>query len=371
MVDNHQPESAYIHIPFCKSKCKYCSFISGTDLSFKKEYLSALSTEINYYYKSEPLKTLYIGGGTPSVLNLSEIQDIIKHFNLYENAEITIELNPNDISQEYMDGLKSLGFNRISIGAQTFNNEILKNIGRRHSCGEIYNAVKTAKKSGFNNISLDLIYGLPNQNLTDFEKDLQKIIDLDIAHISLYGLKIDKGCYFYENLPENIPNDDTQADMYLMAGELTRLNGYNHYEISNYSKSGFESKHNTNYWKCGEYFGFGLSAHGFIDGIRYSNSSDIKNYINNPIEHSYEKKLSKHEMLEERIFLGLRLAEGINKSEINTEFGIDFDKKYKSVLDKYISIGYIIPVENGYRLNDNKETNGFLLSNIIMSEFIS
>lgn len=362
--------SAYIHIPFCKSKCKYCSFVSGTDFGKKTGYLYSLLKEIDFYYKNEKLKTLYIGGGTPSVLTLDELSKIIKKFSFNSDYELTVEINPNDINQDFMKGLKDLGVNRISTGAQSFDDNILKLIGRRHSSAEIYKAVDIARKIGFENISLDLIYGLPTQTIQGFEHDIKEIIKLDVEHLSLYGLKIDEGCYFYDNPPEAVADEDIQADMYLMAGELTSAEGYEHYEVSNYAKKGYSSKHNTNYWRCGQYYGFGLSAHGYTDGVRYSNTCNITEYLNNPTVHEYGKFLTEQEMLEEKIFLGLRLAEGINVADINTEFNIDFNKKYQSVLDKYKSPGYIIDTPTGYAFSDKKETNGFLLSNPILSDFI-
>ena len=362
--------SAYIHIPFCKTKCKYCSFVSGTELEKKTGYLYSLYKEIDYYYNGEALKTFYMGGGTPSVLEVNELEKILNKFNFSENSEVTIELNPNDITEDYICGLKSLGFNRVSIGAQTFDDEILKIIGRRHSSDEIYKAVELSKKAGFENISLDLIYGLPNQTSDGFKTDLNKALGLNLQHLSLYGLKIDEGCYFYKNIPENLPSDDLQADMYLMAGEITREHGFEHYEISNYAKPGYYSEHNTNYWKCGEYYGFGLSAHGYLNGLRYCNTSDMSEYINSPVSREYGRFLTEKEMLEERIFLGLRLSEGIDKYSINSDFGIDFDKKYEKVLDKYISTGYLERTNKGYKFSDSGKTNGFLLSNVILADFI-
>lgn len=370
MIESNTVTSAYIHIPFCKTKCNYCSFISDVNFDKKERYISSLFKEINYYYNGESLKTLYIGGGTPSILNLEEVESILKKFNYTDTTEITIELNPNDISKEYMRGLKSMGVNRVSIGAQTFNENILKIIGRRHSAKEIHTAVELTKEAGFDNINLDLIYGLPTQTLSGFEDDLIKITDLDIPHLSLYGLKIEKDCFFYNNMPDNIPDDDTQADMYLLAKEITEEKGYNHYEISNYSKQNYKSKHNTNYWNCGEYYGFGLSSHGYTNGLRYNNTSDMNEYIISPTIHKNSKKLTKKEMLEERIFLGFRLSEGIDKNKINNDFNINFDEKYSKTLEKFLNTQYIEKTNNGYKFCDNKKTNGFLLSNIILSEFI-
>ena len=364
------PESVYIHIPFCKSKCKYCSFVSLTDLTYKTGYILSLLKEIDYYYNGEKLKTLYIGGGTPSLLNQNELKKIISKFDIDENTEITIEVNPCDITSDYAKILSDLGFNRISMGGQTFDDDILKYIGRRHSSKEIYKSIDILKYNGFENISLDLIYGLPEQSLKSFEKDLNNTFNLDLSHISLYGLKIDENCYFYNNMPQNISNDDEQADMYLLANELTQKNGFLHYEISNYAKFGCESKHNTNYWNCGEYYGFGLSAHGYNENMRYSNYSNLNEYLNSPTTHEYGKYLTENEKLEERIFLGLRLAKGIDISAINKQFNIDFEKKYNIQLSKYLNSGHILKTDFGYKFNDNKDRNGFLLSNIILADFI-
>ena len=365
-----QTTSAYIHIPFCRGKCNYCSFISGISLDKKTGYIYSLLKEIDYYYQGEELKTLYIGGGTPSLLEVDELYKIINKFNYNTNTEITIEVNPNDITEDFAVVLKTLGINRVSMGAQSFDDKTLKLIGRRHTSSEIYESVNILKNAGFENISLDLIYGLPNQTLDMFRQDLKKVISLGVKHISLYGLKIDEGCYFYSNMPENLPNEDIQADMYLMAGEITNKNGYEHYEISNYSKPNYNSKHNTNYWKCGQYYGFGLSAHGYVDGIRYSNPTDIEKYMQNPTSREYGKFITKKEKLEERIFLGLRLYKGINIDDINNEFKIDFDEKYKNILEKYLLSGHLVKTDIGYRLSDSVETNGFLLSNIILSDFM-
>ena len=361
-------QSVYIHIPFCVKKCKYCSFVSFETLDKRRGYLYSLLKEIDYYYKGEPLKTFYIGGGTPSVMTIDELAKIVGKFKFEPDCERTIELNPNDVSNDYAQGLKILGFNRISLGSQSFDNNILKLIGRRHEAHEIVNAVEILRKNGFENISLDLIYGLPTQSVDGFRNDLNCIFKLDVPHISLYGLKIDEGSYFYLHEPENLPDDDTQADMYLLANRLVREHGLNHYEISNYAKKGFESRHNTNYWKCGEYYGFGVSVHGYENGVRYSNKTNLSDYMENPIDREFGKFLTIQEQLEERIFLGFRLEEGIDIEQINSEFGIDFEEKYKDVLQKYSE--YLVKTPNGYKLSNDSEHNGFLMSNIILSEFL-
>jgi len=222
-------KSVYIHIPFCKSKCKYCSFISFCNIENIRVYLSSLMKEIKFSYKGEQLKTLYFGGGTPSLLSAEQLEKIIKIFNLDKDTEITLEVNPDDASLEYLSALKQIGINRLSIGSQTFNDEILNSIGRRHNSKQTINAVKMAKQVGFGNISLDLIYGLPGQTIDILKKDLEIISTLGVQHISTYGLKIEEDSYWGKFPPENLPDDDMQADMYLEVNDYLESKGYKRY----------------------------------------------------------------------------------------------------------------------------------------------
>lgn len=359
-------KSAYIHIPFCKSKCHYCSFVSFCDLSLKKDYLKTIAKEIIHFYEKEPLKTLYIGGGTPSLLDISEIENIIRIFNFEASPEITMELNPEDVFFDYMRGLYDVGINRISLGCQTFDDKILKLINRRHNSVDVINAVKIAQQVGFKNINLDFIYGLPDQSQDMFYSDLKKAIELDVPHISLYGLKLEQGSYFYSNLPENLPDDDEQADMYISAVELLTSSGFEHYEISNFSLDGYNSQHNLNYWNNNEYYGFGVAAHGYKNGVRYGNKEDISSYLLNPIEKRESKILSIREILEEEIFLGLRRMKGINISDINFKYGINFLEKYNDILKKYEGLNLLTKTEEGYAFT----INGILVSNVILADFL-
>lgn len=359
-------KNAYIHIPFCKSKCKYCSFISYPTLELKEQYLSALHKEIQYFYENEPLETLYIGGGTPSILEIDEVKNIIGNFTFTENAEITMELNPESLDYEYLSGLKNAGINRISIGCQTFDDEILKFIGRRHNSEQVKVSVKLAQKAGFDNISLDFIYGLPSQSIEKFISDLKTAINLGVQHISLYGLKIEDGCYFTSHLPENLPDGDMQADMYLNAIKVLASSGYGHYEISNFAQAGHESRHNLNYWDNNSYYGFGIAAHGYKDGVRYSNYEDFDTYFKFPHIHNLTHRVDKTEQLEEEIFLGFRKMKGLNVKDINQKFGIDFETKYKSVLQKYLVSEHILKTQKGYKFSDE----GVLVSNYILADFI-
>lgn len=357
--------SVYVHIPFCKSKCKYCSFVSFINQDKKNEYISALIEEISNNYKGELLKTLYFGGGTPSLISIDSLKKILKIFKFDSECEITIEVNPDDLSYNYLKDLNMLGFNRISIGSQTFDNNILNIIGRRHNSEQIKAAVKLAKKAGFKNINLDLIYGLPNQTINTLKKDLENIIALDVQHISTYGLKIEEESFWGKFPPENVPDDDIQADMYLYINAILKKSGYERYEISNFAKKGYESKHNTNYWNNNEYYGFGLAAHGYIDGIRYSNSYSLEDYLTNSKQHRNEHIQTEQEKLEEEIFLGFRKSDGISVFVFNSKYNIDFEKKYVKILDKFMP-KYIEKTEKGYKLT----LEGVLLSNNILSEFI-
>lgn len=354
--------SAYIHIPFCKQKCKYCSFVSFTNTEKIPGYIYSLLKDIDSNYQGQELKTLYLGGGTPSLIEEKYLEKIIKKFRLSSDCEITIELNPDDASLEYLKSLRNIGINRLSIGSQTFDDNVLTLIGRRHNSEQIVNVVEFAKKAGFSNISIDLIYGLPE---VDIKKDLEIIKDLKIQHISTYGLKIEEGSYFYNNKPDNLPNDDEQADMYLYINSFLENLGYNRYEISNFALSGFESRHNLNYWNNNEYYGFGIAAHGYLDGVRYNNYTNFEKYLLNPVQHEKGHFVTDSENLEEEIFLGLRKTGGIYLEKINKKFGINFEEKYKTVLEKF-SPRFIKKTTSGYCLT----IEGVLLSNNIMSEFL-
>lgn len=360
-------KSAYIHIPFCRSKCHYCSFVSFSKSELKKDYLKALAKEINHFYQGEVLNTIYFGGGTPSILEPSEIENILRILNFNKSTEITIECNPDDVDYGYLRMLYDIGINRISLGCQTFNDDILKRINRRHNAGQVVNSVKIAQDAGFKNISLDFIYGLPGQTQEMFFEDLKNAVKLGVKHISLYGLKLEDGCYFASHMPENLPDDDTQADMYLGAVELLTEMGFEHYEVSNFSHRWFNSRHNLTYWNNDEYYGFGVAAHGYVNDTRYGNVETLEQYIKDPFMRKESKLLTRQEKLEEEIFLGFRkIREGINVENINAKYGIDFREKYCEVLDKYENLKLIKKTPKGYVLTPN----GVLVSNVILADFL-
>ena len=356
------PKSVYIHIPFCIKKCAYCSFLSGLSPINKDVYIDKLILEIKKFYKGEILKTIYFGGGTPSILNTHEIKKVLNCFNYNQNSEITLEMNPKTCNLEKLKTLFETGINRISLGAQSFDDKILKIIGRSHNSYDILKSIENIKLAGFKNFSIDLMYGLPTQNIKIWQNTLNKAKNLALPHISLYGLKIEQGSEFYLNPPKNLPDNDIQADMYEMA--LETFKNYHHYEFSNFAKNKkFVSKHNLTYWNIKPYWGFGLGASGFTNNKRYENETDFMKYIKNPCA---EKNFYTTNLLEEHIFLGFRKLEGINIRKINKKFSIDFEKKYAPQLNKFISSGCIQKTLQGYKLSKK----GILLSNSVLCEFL-
>ncbi len=322
--------------------------------------------EISERYKGENLDTLYLGGGTPSLLSVEELSSILAKFSLSDSAEITLEANPCKLSLAYLKQIRQIGINRLSIGAQVFDDKKLAQIGRLHKADDIAAAVNAAKEAGFKNISIDLIYGLPNQTLEDWQFSLESALKLDVKHISLYGLKIEKGSAFFNNMPENIPDDDLQADMYLLAGDVLRQNGYEKYEISNFAREGYDSRHNLNYWNAASYYGFGCGAHGHETGVRYENETDLEKYIENPLKKLSEKILIEQERLEETIFLGFRKADGVNLKEIKGRFGYDLAREKGAIIVKFLDSGHIVRTAEGYAFSDE----GFLLSNYILAQIV-
>lgn len=325
----------------------------------------SLYKEISQNYKNEKLDTLYIGGGTPSIVPVNFIEKLIKKFGFTENYECTIEVNPDDVYSELISSYLNFGINRVSMGVQSFNDSILNSINRRHNSKSALKAIEIVNKSGINNLSIDLIYGLPDQSLDDFIKDINISVNLPITHISLYGLKIDENCYFALHPPENLPDDDLQADMYLAACSILESHGFYQYEISNFAKTNCHSKHNLNYWNNNTYYGFGVAAHGYCDGYRYYNTNSIDKYIQDPTVSEFAHFLSSQEKLQEEIFLGLRKTQGININNINNKYNIDFYKLYCNIIQKYTP--EFLVLSDDYLKFTRK---GFMLSNVILADFI-
>lgn len=356
------PKSVYVHIPFCIKKCRYCSFLSGVNPIFKGIYTDGLVREIKKFYNGAILNTVYFGGGTPSLLEPAEIKKIFDCLNFGKDCEITLEMNPKTADLEKLKAFFNLGINRISLGVQSFDDKILEIAGRAHNVRDVFKSIENILGAGFKNYSIDLMYGLPFQTQKIWERSLNEAKKLSVPHISLYGLKIEEGSDFYINTPKELPDEDTQADMYEAA--LAAFKNYYHYEFSNFAKNEkFLSRHNLNYWNVAPYWGFGAGAAGFICGRRYENEADFKKYLENPAK---KKNFYTTNLLEEHIFLGFRKFEGINTNEINKKFSIDFDKKYALQLKKFIPEGFIQKTLHGYRLTKK----GVMLSNSVLCEFL-
>jgi len=313
----------YIHIPFCNKICSYCDFSKiYYDKNIVSSYLEALEKEINLNYKKEKIKTLYIGGGTPSFLDLEEFEklfNIISVFDTTNLVEFTLECNVEDLSIDKLKILKKNGVNRLSIGVQTFNNRLLKILGRNTS--EDFVSKILLAKSLIPNINIDLIFGIPTQTLSDVKKDLKTLLSLDIPHVSYYSLIIEPHTDLYNKRLYYV-DEEIERKMYDLVSDT--LSSYDHYEISNYSKIGFRSLHNLNYWNNDEYYGFGLGSHGFINNIRYENTRSINRYLEGKYQY-LSHEVSKKENMENEMILGLRKLEGIDNSIFKDKFNCNID----------------------------------------------
>lgn len=358
----------YLHIPFCKSKCPYCDFysFSGKDTE-KDEYTKILKDRIlrisNLQCKGD---TLYIGGGTPSVLgaeNLKTLVDTCKKDFLTDDAEITVECNPHGLNEDFFKTLYSCGVNRISMGLQSAVDNERRMLGRLSDRNQVENAVKMAQKVGFSNITLDVMLGIPNQTEKSLNETLDFCISLGVPHISAYMLKLEENTHFYKNQDKyNFPDDDLTADLYLQMCETLHSNGIMQYEISNFSKNGFESRHNLKYWHCEEYLGLGPSAHSFLNGKRFYFDRDFKAFMNgnSPIDDGVGGDFTEYAML------NFRLVEGLNEDKVFERFGHNIPKEIYEKSKIFIDNGYMLKNENGLALT----RNGFLMSNSILAEIL-
>ena len=368
----------YIHIPFCASKCSYCDFYSLAGQESKMDkYQSALikhieesASQMEPYY----IDTIYFGGGTPSIYGakrLCELFNTLKRTaKVLKSAEVTVEMNPDSVNQNDLRLLKNEGFNRISLGVQSANDDILRLIGRRHSFKQAEQAVRLARSEGFDNISLDLIYGLPSQTKNDWADTLSKSIALRPQHFSCYGLKLEDGtpiCKYRGSA--FLPDDDDQADMYLYMTDILEHYGYSQYEISNFSLPSKESRHNLKYWRLDDYMGFGPGAHSFVDGIRYSFVRDLDKYIDGVFGTEYiideYEKPDTLGLAAEYIMLGMRTVRGISKNEYNAVYRSGFDK-IEYLLGEYEKKGWTKHRNDRWCFT----SSGFLLSNILIGTLL-
>lgn len=360
----------YVHIPFCASKCKYCDFFSksGNDDEINR-YVSAVNERLAKYGKelNRTADTLYIGGGTPGIIGADRLSSIAKTakfaFMIDDNAEITAELNPASADESFdFSKLRQAGFNRLSIGMQSANNNELKRLGRLHTAEDVKTTVLSAKKAGFKNISLDLMLCIPEQTKESLAHSIEYCAELGVEHISAYILKIEEGTPFYKEKDALTLDEDTQAELYLFACEKLEQLGYHQYEISNFSKNGMESKHNLKYWDCDEYLGVGCAAHSFINGKRFYTERSFDEFYKGITYQDGEGG-----SIEEYIMLRLRLAKGLTQKDFKRRFGIKIPENYIKNAKKFAKTNLLIYDDNGIKFT----RDGFLISNTLILEILS
>ncbi len=366
----------YVHIPFCKKKCLYCDFISYSDKkNLIEKYIKKVEMEIENNKnnaKEYEISTIYFGGGTPSYIKSDDIVKILNtiesNYIISEDAEITIEVNPGTVTKEKLKNYYENKINRISIGLQSCNNNLLKMIGRIHTYEQFLETYNLARKVGFKNINVDLMIGLPNQTLEDVKKSLEKIIALKPEHISVYSLIVEEGTPIEEQIEKGnlkLPNEELERQEYWTVKKFLEGLGYKHYEISNFAIKGYESKHNLNCWEQKEYLGFGVSAHSYINGIRYSNTENIEQYLKNAKYIIHEVQTTNTQK-KEYMLLGLRKIDGIKISKFKNKFGINPIIEFKDKLNK-LSKEKLIEID----LDNIKLTKkGIDLANIVWEEFV-
>ena len=371
----------YIHIPFCIKKCNYCDFnSSAVDHTVKEEYLKSLSNEMILYSSKDINKkfnSVFIGGGTPSILSTRELETLFNNmranFEILENAEITLEVNPGTVDEEKLIKLRELGVNRLSFGLQSSHDDILKYLGRIHTYEEFLENYKLAKNIGFDNINVDLMFAIPTLSIDKWKATLKEVVELKPAHISAYSLILEEGTRFYEMFENNefdCMDEDLDLNMYHYAIEYLKEKGYMQYEISNFAKKGAECRHNIIYWQCKEYLGLGLGSHSYIENRRYYNSEEINDYMikvnKNELPIINTENLAMEDRLEEKIFMGLRMNNGINMKEIKAEFGVELKDKFKREIEKLI-IDELIEISEDRLILTSK---GRDVSNKVFVEFL-
>lgn len=371
-----KPTSAYVHIPFCTQICYYCDF---SKVFIKNQpvdaYLEALIKEFESY-QINSLKTLYIGGGTPTAITAKQLDYLLshlqQHLQLDQLEEFTIEANPGDLTEDKIAVLRQSAVNRISLGVQTFNDKQLKQIGRSHTEAQIYTTIASLKEAGFQDMSIDLIYALPGQTIQQVKENVAKALALDIPHLSLYSLILEHHTVFMNKMRRGklqLPTEDLEAEMFEYIISEMEANGFEHYEISNFTKPGFESRHNLMYWNNDEYFGCGAGASGYLNGIRYRNRVPIQHYLKAVADGNArlsEEVLTKEEMMEEELFLGLRKKSGVSVSRFQEKFGLSFESRYGSVVRELQAQGLLVKDKDFVRMTKK----GLFLGDSVAEKFI-
>lgn len=372
-----KPTSAYVHIPFCTQICYYCDF---SKVFIKNQpvddYLEKLLEEFRFY-DIRTLRTLYIGGGTPTALSASQLDYLLsglqEQLDLSLLEEFTIEANPGDLTSDKIAVLKKSAVNRVSLGVQTFDDQELKRIGRSHNEVQIYESVSALKAAGFDNISIDLIYALPDQTMDQVKLNVKKALSLNIPHLSLYSLILENHTVFMNKMRRgrlHLPNEDVESDMFTYIIDELEKHGFEHYEISNFTKPGYESRHNLVYWDNAEYYGVGAGASGYLDGVRYRNRGPIQHYLKAISEEGqarlHEEELTKTEQMEEEIFLGLRKKTGISISRFEEKFQEDFQQRYGRIVADLLADGLLQVTGDQLRMTKR----GLFLGDTVAEKFI-
>ena len=370
------PLELYVHIPFCVRKCQYCDFLSGpSDEETKDRYIEALLKEIRAAEHTEDYEivSVFIGGGTPSALKAEAIASIMRtlqeQFFFCEDAEVTIEANPGTVDLEKLTIYRNVGINRLSLGLQSTDAEELKLLGRIHSYEEFLKSYEWAREAGFSNINIDLMFAIPGQTGEAWRQHLYQVAELNPEHISAYSLIIEEGTPFAEqNL--DLPDEDTEYQMYEDTAEILERYGYRQYEISNYAKQGYMCRHNAGYWQRLEYLGFGLGASSLYGGMRFSNTHQMQEYLTDSRKPEQIRKdvtvLSRNEQIEEFMFLGLRMTEGISEKKFEENFNVRLMDIYGDILQKYEETGFMEHIETKWRLT----RKGIHVSNHILADFL-
>jgi oxygen-independent coproporphyrinogen III oxidase len=374
--------AAYLHIPFCEQICHYCDFnkvfLKGQPV---EEYLQSMANEMKNTmetYPTDGLNTIFVGGGTPTVLDMNQMEFFLKSIDtnlkpVRDTVEFTFEANPGDLSKEKLQLLKDFGVNRLSFGVQTFDDELLRKIGRTHRQKDVFRSIELAKDVGFTNISLDLIYALPQQTIGNFKQTLEIAFSLDVNHFSAYSLIIEPKTVFYNLMRKgrlSLPSQENEAEMYELLMIEMEKHGFTQYEISNFSKKGYESKHNLTYWNNDQYYGIGAGAHSYINGQRIANAGPLKKYMSLIEETGFpyieNHQVSISEKMEEELFLGLRKTEGVSKEKFEKEYGMSIHAAFGRQITEQKEKGLLEETVEMLRLT--KE--GKLLGNEVFQAFI-
>lgn len=375
------PHAVYVHVPFCEQICHYCDFnkfyLKNQPI---EDYLQSCHDEMKNTVnktKATAISSIYVGGGTPTSLSTSQLETLLKSitifFPLTDKYEWTVEVNPSGVTREKLEMLHNMGVNRLSIGAQTFDAALLKAIGRDHVPEDIERTIETARSVGFSNISLDLMFGLPNQSVEQFIHTVNKAITLEVEHISAYSLKVEPRTVFYQLWNKgklSLPEEDNQADMYEALRASLLENGYQHYEISNFSKEGFASQHNLTYWKNEFYYGIGAGAHSYVDGVRRMNHGPLPKYMasvkGTGFPYREEHIVTKKEKMEEEMFMGLRVLDGVSQEPFFKKYGMEINDVFSEAVKNLIHRGLLTDDGTHIKLSEK----GLLLGNEVFEKFL-